>query len=62
MNPLPEPQFPPDLFTQIKNYIKEKGSLYDEKKVFFYIDCTTKPTKLVIDKWLYDFSPPKFPL
>lgn len=50
--------FPSDLLEQIKKFIRTKGSQYDEKKVFFYIDCTASPPKLVFEKWTYDFPPP----
>lgn len=49
---------PSDLPEQIKRYVKDKGFLYDEKKVFYYIDCTVDPKKLVFEKWTYDFQPP----
>ena len=50
--------YPEDLLAQIKNYISENRETYDEDKIFFYIDCTVDPLKLVFEKWLYDFKPP----
>ena len=49
---------PADLAEQIERYVKLKGSLYDEKKNFYYIDCTVLQQKLVFEKWPYDFPPP----
>ena len=50
--------YPQDLLAQVKKYIIQNKSMYTEEKVFFYIDCTVNPLKLVFEKWLYNFPQP----
>ena len=51
--------FPEDLLAQIKKYIKDNNEIYHTEKLFFFIDCTVTPPKLVFEKWLYKFPVPQ---